>query len=131
MTFQERLKLYMIGFLVGLLLVYVLFGSRSCVSLSEAKMRELKNQSFKVSEKTQCQLKCLQKTKSDLKSELEFFEVNFDKSQPREKPCRIYYLEPREKFKKFYPYHLIIKDCDDVTLVNEIIFQKDSVCQCP
>jgi hypothetical protein len=59
------------------------------------------------------------------------FEVNFDKSQPREKPCRIYYLEPREKFKKFYPYHLIIKDCDDVTLVNEIIFQKDSVCQCP
>lgn len=121
----------MIGFLVGLLLVYVLFGSRSCVSLSEAKMRELKNQSFKVSEKTQCQLKCLHKTKSDLKSELEFFEVNFDKSQPREKPCRIYYLEPREKFKKFYPYHLIIKDCDDVTLVNEIIFQKDSVCQCP
>ncbi len=131
MTFQERLKLYMIGFLVGLLLVYVLFGSRSCVSLSEVKMRELKNQSFKVSEKTQCQLKCLHKTKSDLKSELEFFEVNFDKSQPREKPCRIYYLEPREKFKKFYPYHLIIKDCDDVTLVNEIIFQKDSVCQCP
>ena len=131
MTFQERLKLYMIGFLVGLLLVYVLFGSRSCVSLSEVKMRELKNQSFKVSEKTQCQLNCLHKTKSDLKSELEFFEVNFDKSQPREKPCRIYYLEPREKFKKFYPYHLIIKDCDDVTLVNQIIFQKDSVCQCP
>ncbi len=130
MEFQDRLKLYMIGFLVGLLLVYVLFGNRSCISLSEVKMSELKNQRLKLSENVRCSLECMNKTTAQLKSELEFFEVNFDKSHPREKPCRIYYLEPRSHFKKFYPYHLIIKDCDDLTLITQIIFQNNITCPC-
>ncbi|GAB4453328.1 MAG: hypothetical protein OHK0036_16050 [Bacteroidia bacterium] len=129
MDFQQRLKLYMIGFLIGLLLVYVMFGNRSCVSLSEVKMNELKNQRFKTTEEIKEKLNCIHKSPTQLKLELEFFEVNFDKSQPREKPCRIYYLEPRKHFKKFYPYHLIIKDCDNLTLVTQIIFQNNT--QCP
>lgn len=131
MTFQERFKLYMIGFLIGLILVYALFGTRTCTSLSEVKMSELKRQSFKVSDKTICQLKCLHKSPLQLKSELDFFDVNFDKSHPREKPCRIYYLEPRERFKKFYPYHLIVKDCEETTIIQQLIFQKPTPCQCP
>lgn len=128
MNFQDRLKLYMIGFLVGLLLVYVMFGNRSCVSLSEVKMAELKRQSFKTTEEVKQQLKCVHKTPAMLKSELEFFEIDFDKSQPREKPCRIYYLQPKEKFKQFYPYHLIVKDCDETTLVTQMNFQKQISC---
>lgn len=128
MNFQDRLKLYMIGFLVGLLLVYVMFGNRSCVSLSEVKMAELKRQSFKTTEEVKQQLKCIHKTPAGLKSELEFFEIDFDKSQPREKPCRIYYLQPKEKFKQFYPYHLIVKDCDETTLVTQMNFQKQISC---
>ncbi|MCX7729012.1 MAG: hypothetical protein N2203_06035, partial [Bacteroidia bacterium] len=103
MNFQERLKLYMIGFLIGLLLVYVLFGNRSCISLSEVKINELKNQKIKATEDVQNKLKCILKTTSHIKSELEFFEIDFDKSHPREKPCRMYYLKPKEKFKQFYP----------------------------
>ncbi|GIV27846.1 MAG: hypothetical protein KatS3mg027_1660 [Bacteroidia bacterium] len=131
MTFQERLKLYMIGFLIGLILVYALFGTRTCTSLSEVKISELKRQTLKLSEKSHCQIKCLKKSSSQLKSELEFFEINFDKSQPREKPCRIYFLEPREQFKKFYPYQIIVKDCDETTVIEELIFQNTSKCQCP
>lgn len=128
MTHQERLKLYMIGFLIGLILVYVLFGNRSCVSLSEVKMKELKSQQFKTTDRVQEQLKCIHKTPAHLKSELEFFEVNFDRSKPRESPCRIYYLQPRKHFTKFYPYHLIIQDCNDLTLVTDIIFQNNTTC---
>lgn len=131
MKFQERLKLYMIGFLIGLLMVYVFFGNRSCVSLSEVKMAELNRQSFKVNEYVKCQLKCIQKDPQQLKNELEFFEVNFDKSKPREKPCRIYYLQPKEKFQKFYPYHLLVHDCEEKTIITEIIFQNNTKCQCP
>ncbi len=131
MTFQERLKLYMIGFMIGLLLVFILFGNRTCSSLSEVKMSELKRQNIRFSEKVNCQLKCLHKTSAQLKAELDFFEVNFDKSQPREKPCRIYYLEPREPFKKFYSYHLIVKDCDETSWLSEIILQNSISCQCP
>lgn len=131
MEFQDRLKLYMFGFLIGLLLIYILFGSRTCTSLSDIKVTQLRNQAFKVSEKTSCQLQCLHKTPVQLKAELEFFRVNFDKSSPREKPCRIYYLEPKDRFKKFYPYHLIIKDCNNTTYINYLIFQDNIVCQCP
>lgn len=131
MNFQERLKLYMIGFLMGLLLVYVLFGNRSCLSLSEVKMAELKKQPLKLSEKARCQWKCLSKTYAQLKSELNFFEINFDKSRTLEKPCRIYYLEPRKPFKQFYPYHLILKDCEDTTIVSEVNFQNTRICPCP
>ncbi len=130
MTFQDRLKLYMIGFLIGLLLVYVLFGNRSCMSLSEIKMTQLRNQKIRVSDKVLCQLKCMHKTPSHLKAELEFFEIDFDKSSPREKPCRIYYLEPKEKFKKFYPYRIVIKDCSGVTWIYELIFQNTTQCLC-
>lgn len=131
MKFEDRLKLYMIGFLIGLLLVYMMFGSRTCTSLSDVKMAQLRNQSFKVSEKVICQLKCIHKSSQQLKSELEFFRVNFDKSSPREKPCRMYYLEPKDNFKKFYPYHLIINDCNNTTTIKEIIFQDTMLCQCP
>lgn len=129
MNFQERLKLYMIGFLIGLILVYIMFGNRRCTSLSEVKMSELSNQKFKVTEEVNLKLNCIHKTPSHLKAELEFFEINFDKSKSREKPCRIYYLEPRKHFKEFYPYHLILKDCDELTLITKIIFQKNIPCQ--
>lgn len=129
MNFQERLKLYMIGFLIGLLMVYILFGNRSCMSLSEVKISQLRSKTFKTNPTVQRQLKCLHKTSSQLKSEIEFFEIDFDKSRPREKPCRIYYLQPKEKFRQFYPYHLIIKECNDVAWADSIIFQKNISCR--
>jgi len=99
------------------------------MSLSEVKISQLKSKSFKVTPIVQKQLTCIHKTPAQLKSEMEFFEIDFDKSQPRKKPCRVYYLQPKERFRQFYPYHLIIKECNDFTWADSIIFQKNISCQ--
>ena len=78
MNFWQRLKYYGIGLLLGLLIVYAMFGTRSCVTPNEMKMQELVFQHFRLSELAQCKLKCMKKNEALLKIELRHFEVNYD-----------------------------------------------------
>ncbi len=130
MKFSDRLRLYLFGFLLGLLMVYAFFGNRSCTSLGELKIDELRRQPIKATPESACQLKCINKPLNQIRAELEFFEVNFDKSAPRQSPCRMYYLTPRERFKNFYPYDLIIKDCEQTTLIYQVVPKKEKACPC-
>jgi hypothetical protein len=130
MTIWRRLKLYGFGFLLGLIIVYALFGSRSCVTPNEQKMMELRHQSFQLSEKAACKLKCMQKNEFLLKLELRHFEVNYDLSSVRNKPCGEYYVEPKKEFAQMYHYKLVIFDCDTISKINDISIFQNTVCVC-
>jgi len=131
MDFWKRLKFYGIGFGMGLMIVYAIFGTRSCTTPNEMKMQELLFQHWEVSERALCKLKCMMKNAALLKIELRHFEVNYDLSSPRKKPCGEYFVTPKKDFIGQYGYKLVIYDCDTITRINDISITSSTVsCNC-
>jgi hypothetical protein len=130
MTFFQRLKFYGIGLLLGLLVVYAIFGNRGCSSPNEIKMYELARQHFVLSPKSKCKLNCLKKNVDLLKIELRHFEINYDVSSPRNKPCGEYFVHPKEEFKNEYNYQLMLLDCDTITHIDDIQITSPITCTC-
>ena len=130
MTFLRRLKLYGIGFGIGLLIVYGMFGTRSCTTVNEMKMQELVFQHLELSDKAKCKLKCLMKNEALLKIELRHFEVNYELSQVRKKPCGEYFVQPKAEHKAEYNYNILMLDCDTITRVNDISVTSTNSCNC-
>jgi hypothetical protein len=130
MKFSQRLKFYGIGFGLGLMMVYALFGTRSCTTPNEMKMQELVFQHWQVSDKALCKLKCLHKNAALLKIELRHFEVNYDISSPRKKPCGEYFVAAKKEFASQYNYKLVIYDCDTITRINDISITSTLSCNC-
>ena len=130
MNFWKRLKFYGFGFGLGCLLVFAMFGTRSCVTPNEQKMQELVYQNFKLSEKATCKLKCLMKNEMLLKIELRHFEVNYDVSNVHKEPCGEYYIEPKKDFVNKYNYKLIIYDCDTISKIDDISISVTNTCNC-
>ena len=130
MNFLKRLKFYGFGFGLGLLIVFSMFGTRSCVSPNEQKMQELVFQKFKLSDKANCKLKCIMKNELLLKIELRHFEVNYDLSNVHKEPCGEYYIQPKKEFADQYNYKLIINDCDTISKVDDISIPATYNCNC-
>jgi len=130
MNFLKRLKFYGFGFGIGLLIVYAMFGTRSCVSPNEQKMQELVFQHFELSNKAQCKLKCIMKNEQLLKIELRHFEVNYDLSTVRKEPCGEYFIEPKKEFSSQYNYKLVMYDCDTITRIDDINIVNSNTCSC-
>lgn len=130
MNLLRRFKFYGFGFGIGLLMVYGLFGNRSCSSPNELKMQELISQQFVLSEKAICKLRFLGKSESLLKIELKHFEVNYDISSARKKPCGEYFIEQKKDNQKKYDYKIILYDCDTITKINDISIISNKTCTC-
>jgi hypothetical protein len=130
MNFLKRLKFYGFGFGLGCLIIYAMFGTRSCVSPNEQKMQELVFQEFKYSEKVMCKLNYLKKNIMLLKIELRHFEVNYDLSTVRKEPCGEYFIQPKKDFAKQYNYQLVINDCDTISRIDDISITGPNTCTC-
>lgn len=150
MKFLRRLKFYGFGFGMGLLIVYAMFGTRSCVSPNEQKMQELVYQEFRFSPLAKCKLKCIygnaefsQKQLSHaadsefikragllLKIDLRHFEVNYDVSSVHKEPCGEYYLEPKKEFAAEHKFKMIINDCDTISKIDDISTAASITCSC-
>ena len=128
MNFLKRLKFYGFGFGLGLLVVFSMFGTRSCVSPNEQKMQELVFQDFKLSDKATCKLKCIMKNEMLLKIELRHFEVNYDLSDVHKEPCGAYYIQPKQEFAGKYNYKLIVNDCDTISKIDDISIPSTYTC---
>src|SRR4051812_41944096 len=120
MTFVQRLKFYGIGFGMGCLVVWAMFGNRSCVSNNEMKMQELVYQPFELSEKAQCKLKCMHYNEQLLKIELRHFEVNYDLTSVHAEPCGQYFIQPRKEFRDKYKFNFVANDCENITKILDI-----------
>jgi hypothetical protein len=130
MTFLQRLRFYGFGFGLGVLIIYAMFGTRSCVSPNEQKMQELVFQEFKYSEKVLCKLNYLKKNIQLLKIELRHFEVNYDLSSVHKEPCGEYFIQPKKDYAAQYNYKLVIYDCDTISRIDDISITSANTCTC-
>jgi hypothetical protein len=131
MNFSTRLKFYGIGFGIGLLMVYAMFGTRSCTTPGEVKIGQLMSQTMELSALADCKLKCADKNKDLLRLELRHFEINYDLSKVHNEPCGQYFIQPKEEFAKEYNYTLIMNDCDTITRIYDINIPSKAGCTCP
>ena len=130
MNFWRRLRLYGLGFVLGLLILYAAFGTRSCISNNEMKMQELVFQDFSFSEKALCKLNCMRKNEMLLKIELRHFEVNYDLTTVHKEPCGEYFIQPKKEFESEHPYKIVMYDCDTITRIDDIQISSTYTCNC-
>lgn len=77
-----------------------------------------------ISGKALCQLDCLQENKDSIATLIQSSKVSFNKSRPRENPCRYYVFENTET-----KTEMEFSVCDTVVTLNNII-RAESVCGC-
>jgi len=127
MTFNYRIKLYLFGFLLGLLILAIILKGKKCSSVNEMKLIEITDQTVLLSDKAKCQLAYLKIHPDSLRLLLQNnFRINYDKSEVRAVPCGKLFIEGNEKNA---PFSVVILDCDTTSRINE--FQLSQPClQC-
>lgn len=130
MTFWRRFRLYLIGFGLGLVLVFVFFGSRDLMSWTpEGRVLLAIDSSEQIfSERALCQMKCLGIEKSNFVKIQEEANVNFTDSDTRKKPCPIYHLKSFFREKEYQFIWKVCENDEEVELLS--IRQEDVVCDC-
>ena len=130
MTFKQRLKFYLFGFVLGLgILIIILNKKGGCTggSLSERKMSELLMQTWNINDKMRCRLTCV-----GLASDTLFFtalktcRVNYEKSDPRAEPCGTYIIESPAGPLSFT---LLVSDCKTVSEIVDMTTAKSCDCK--
>lgn len=122
MSFLERLKLYGFGFILGMILVYFIFGFRACHNISDVKLHELSMQKMYVSPEAQ-------RVMDSLHIPIRYFrisfktgdwKINFEKSHTRLEPCKKYRIEPTPE--SIFRFYMETEDCGDIFIIRTIKF---------
>lgn len=127
----RRFKLYGFGFLIGLLLVSVMFGNRSCEMPATRKLAELEHQKLEYTKHAACRMKCRNISETEIKQILKSGKINYNKSNVHENPCGTYAVEGFANDGK--NLRIIIADCDTISKIVTVIdlgMEKET-CACP
>lgn len=97
MKFASRLKFYVFGILIGVLISYMFFGNRGCAWLPGTRVKAaIMDFPWVTTPQLDCQLRALNLNPSNLKTFIENSSINFNKSQTEVNP-RIYNLSCDQK----------------------------------
>ncbi|MES2567066.1 MAG: hypothetical protein V4565_09390 [Bacteroidota bacterium] len=129
MSFWQRFRLFLIGFVPGCIILFFIVNKTGCTSPNELKMLELQHQYLMLGNKAACKLKCLVMIDKGFKVNMRNFQVNYDLSDVHKKPYGFYYLQAKES--KDARYEFIAEDKDTITFVNDIkILTNTPNCHC-
>lgn len=126
----RRIRLYLVGFVLGLILVGFIYKGRGCKMPSSVKLEELCAQQKIYSEKAKCQLQCLAITESKLNQSLENGKINYDESDVRKEPYGYYTIESVLEAKD--SIKVLIEDKDSVSSIVSLNHPalKEKGCDC-
>jgi hypothetical protein len=113
--FYRRLRFYGFGFLLGCLLVSVLFKGRSCMMPSSVKLEELAHQHLEYTKHGECRMKCRNINEEEVKAVLKSGKINYDKSNVHDTPCGTYAVEGNTADGQ--NIRVVIADCDTISRV--------------
>ena len=126
----RRLRFYAFGFLLGCLLVSILFKGRSCQMPGSVKLEELSFQKLELTQHGECRMKCRNISEAEIKEVLKTGKINYDKSNVRDTPCGTYAVEG--KTSEGQEVRIVIADCDTISRVVTAIDLKmeNDTCDC-
>ncbi len=130
MPFLRRIKLYVIGFLLGSILVYGLFHNRMPSWLPETIIKEeLLQWPLQFTKHARCRMECRGISEAEITIILEEGDINFGKSKVRDKPCPSYAIEGTTEDGQFV--RIVFAKCDSVTrVVTAIDLNVKHDCNC-
>lgn len=130
MTFKRRLRTYLIGVGLGLLMVYIFFGDRDISSWTpEGRvLTTIDSSTMIISERAKCQMMCLELNDSVIYKIQDAASVNFSESSTRKKPCPVYKLESTWKEESYKLIWEVCENAEEVTLSS--ILKEGQKCSC-
>lgn len=128
MNFKQRLRIFLIGFIPGCIILAFIVNKSGCTSPNELKMLELQYQTLQLGPKASCKLKCLVMVDKGFKVNIRNFEVNYDLSDVRKKPYGTYFLQAKDS--KNARYEFVAEDRDTITFVNDIKILSSEAANC-
>lgn len=121
MKFIHRFAYFIIGVSVGSVFVYFIWNKKKVQFdyLPNARvLKEIRTDVRLFSDNATNSMKNIGLDSIDIASILEYGDVDFDKSKPREKPCKTYVIDGNPKEKNIT---LIIKKCDTISTIDQIL----------
>ena len=96
MSFWQRFRFFLVGFIPGSIILIMIINKKGCSSPNELKILELSHQSMQLGEKAKCKLKCLVLTEKGFQVTLQSMVVNYDLSEVHKKPHGYFYLQAKQ-----------------------------------
>lgn len=129
MTFWRRLRIYLVGVGLGLLIVYVIFGDRELNTWTPQKrvLTAIDSSEVSLSERAICQLNCFKMADGEWRKVQDQASVNFSESNTQKKPCPIYHLTSEYLENS---YRLIWEVCESEEKVSLLSINKEGK-SCP
>ena len=128
----RRIRLFVIGVLLGSIIMYVLVFKNRNVYKSPAEVihGKLQSQHLEYSKHALCRMQCRNISEKEIKEILLNGEVNYAKSQVHDKPCPSYALEG--KTADGQNVRIVFAECDSVTKVITAIDlgMEEDMCSC-
>ena len=124
----RRFCIFFFGILLGVAFVRFVFPGRFAemgryFSLDYRVMYHLQQDTIYMSPKAQCHLECLDVDQSQVLTVLDGGEVNFDKSEKKSVPCKLYTVEKEE-------LSVLFELCEEKVKVRDFSLGADT-CNCP
>lgn len=126
--FFRRLKFYLFGFLLGALIVNIVFKGRACRMPGTIKLEELREQKREFTSAAQCKMLCRNIDTSEVSQLLIQGKINYDKSKVQNKPCGTYAVEGLTKSKQ--EIGIMVADCDTVSKIVDLFYTGKDNCNC-
>ncbi len=126
----RRFRLYGFGFLIGMLMVSMLYKGKGCQMPNSAKLEELSYQHIEYTKKADCIMKCRNITDAEIKQVMKSGKVNYTLSDVHHKPYPTYTIEGPTGTKR--NLRIVIDDVDSISKVlttTDLLFEKDN-CNC-
>lgn len=126
----RRFRFYGFGFILGILVVSVVYKGRGCELPGSRKLAELAYQKLELTKHGECRMKCRNITEEEIKAVLKSGKINYDKSNVRDKPFGTYAVEGITADGQ--NVRIVIADCDTISRVVTAIdlkMENDS-CEC-
>jgi hypothetical protein len=130
MTFWRRLRIYLLGVGLGLLIVYVFFKDRDLSGWTPQGrvLTAIDSSTVSISERALCQLNCLGIEGEAWREVHASAEVNFSESNTQKKPCPVYRLTSHYQEQK---YVLVWEVCEKAEKVELLSVSTEAMsCNC-
>jgi hypothetical protein len=132
MTFKQRLRFYLIGFGMGILVLAMVLNRRGCkgLNVNAQKVEQLAYQKWQISSAMRCKLQCVGFAADSLfLKDVKTCKVNYsaDATNANLEPCGNYVLESTPK--SAATYTLLVADCSGTSKLLDVVTKNKCDCR--